>query len=401
LAAGAEVTLDSSLPAVPTGLLASRGAFFGGTVLGETSYGTVYQLVPPAKAGQSWTDKFVYVFDNYGDQGGLLVAPLISDKAGNLFGSTFGGGVNGQPRGTGNGTLFKLIPPSASQTSWSRQVVYLFQTPVAPQVKLAMDASGNLYLPSGSNVLQFTPPSSGSGTYTMTPISMLTGFMSDNTSSVILDRFGKIYGVAQSIGTSSPVYDIIYQLTPPSAPGGQWTSRILQSFAPNAHVGQLGLSPNGRLFGTTNPVGVGCAAVNCAVFELVQGVKGSWTTQIVHSFAGDPLGVPASNLAHQTYVPNDYQLSFAAGGLIYGGILPAPSQASDNSTIYRLTPPASGQSAWTETALYTFQGAPNGFRAGTPMTIAGNGAVYGTAYGGQQMSGSNLLQSIAFKIVGH
>ena len=391
MAAGVEVTLQPDLPALPTGLQFDKNAFYGGAVLGVNSYGTVYQLVPPSKTNPNWSVKLLHVF-NYEGDGAIPHAAIIADKAGNLYGSTFAGGVG---NGAGNGTLFKLVPPSGSQTSWSLQTIYTFQTPVNPQAKLAIDPAGLLYLASGDSVLQFTPPASGGGSYTMAAIPIPSGYQADS-SGVAIDRFGNLYGVGKTIATSPPAYDIVFQLTPPAVSGAQWTSHTLQSFPSNAHVGQLRLSPNGHLFSTTSPVGAGCDAGNCAVFELVQSGKEVWTEQIVHSFAGDPLGSPPSNVG-AAYVVNDYQLSFAAGDLIYGAIIPSQSQAA-NSTIYRLTPPASGQTGWTETVLYTFQGTPNGFSAGTPLYIPGNGSVYGTAYGGVRNSGSDLLQSLAFKI---
>lgn len=362
------------------------------------SLGTVYQLVPPTKTSPNWSAKLAYVFSDY--PGGVYPAgALVSDKAGNLYGGTFGGGIAPPYNNTGNGVLYKLTPPTGSQNSWSKQTIYVFQTPVSPLVKLAIDAAGNLYLPSSGNVLKFTPPKTGSGPYTMTAIPIVAGYLADQTSSVIV-YLGKLYGVAESVSTAAPAYDIVYQLTPPTASGTQWTSRTLQSFASNAAVGQLALSANATLFGSTSPVGTGCDAANCAVFELLEGATGLWTEKIVHSFAGDPLGSPMSNIPYETYVPNDYQISFGPDGSIYGGIIPSQSQGSAaNSTIYRLTPPKQGQSAWTETALYTFQGSPTGFVAGTPMLVARNGTVYGTAYGGSRVSGTVYWQSIAFKIV--
>ncbi len=276
---------------------------------------------------------------------------------------------------------------------------------VKPRVKLAIDGAGSLYLASGGNVLQFTPPATAGAPYTMSAIPIPSDYQA-NGSGVVIDRFGNLFGVAQTIATSPAVSDIVFELTPPATQGAQWSSRTLQSFSATAHVGQLGLSPNGHLFGTTSPVGSSCDAGNCAVFELVQGGHGSWSEQIVHSFANDPLGSPPFAYDPQGRTPspsdtpygapNDYQLSFAPGGVIYGAINPAHANGTANSTIYRLTPPASGQTAWTETALYTFAGSPNGFSAGTPLYIAGNGTVYGTAYGGQFANGN--YQSLAFKI---
>ncbi len=399
MAVSAEVTIDSNLPSIPTGLASRGDSFYGGAVTGVNSLGTIYQLVPPSKSGTKWSTKVIYAFSGQGD-GAYPSAPLTLDKAGNLYGSTFCGGLpmpSIQGYCSNNaGTLFKLTPPSGSQISWSKQTIYQFRTPVQPKVKLAIDGAGSLYLAYRDNVLQFTPPASGSGAYTMITLPIVAGYEADN-SGVVLGRAGRLYGVARAVETSAPVYDIVYQLTPPSTPGGQWKSRTLKKFAASAHVGQIGLSPDGHLFGTTSPTGAGCGRTDCLVFELVpaQGEE-AWTEQVIHDFAGDPLGSPPNNGSNVPYVASDYQLTFAKGGFIYGAITPSQAEGAANSTIYRLAPPTSGQTSWTETAFYTFTGAPNGFSAGTPMYVTGNGRVYGTAIGGKIVN--NEPQSIAFRI---
>jgi uncharacterized repeat protein (TIGR03803 family) len=61
--------------------------------------GTVFQLMP---ANGTWTEKILYSF--HGEDGGLPYAGLISDSAGNLYGTTTGGGTYG------NGTVFEITP---------------------------------------------------------------------------------------------------------------------------------------------------------------------------------------------------------------------------------------------------------------------------------------------------
>ncbi len=268
VAAGVEVTLDTNLPVGPTGLLFHKGAFYGGAVIGVSSYGTIYQLVAPSKTNPKWSYKILYVFDDYQGGGAYPSGALISDTAGNLYGTTFLGGVaSGR---TSNGTLFRLTAPATLGGNWSEQTIYSFQTAVNPQVKLAIDGAGDLYLATGSSVLQFTPPATAGASYTMSAIPIPSGYQA-NGSGVVIDRFGNLFGVAQTIATSPSVSDIVYELTPPATQNAQWSSRTLQSFSATAHVGQLGLSLNGHLFGTTSPVGSSCDAGNCAVFELVQG----------------------------------------------------------------------------------------------------------------------------------
>jgi len=56
---------------------------------------------------------------------------------------------------------------------------------------------------------------------------------------------------------------------------------------------------------------------------------------------------------------------------------------SDIGTIFKLTPPANGQSAWTKTVLHNFTiYAPDGAHPWAGLISDGNGGFYGTTYGG-------------------
>ena len=63
--------------------------------------GTLYKL--PAAGGET----VVYAFTGTGGDGSNVEAGLIRDKAGNLYGTTSGGGGNGCT-GSGCGTVFRL-----------------------------------------------------------------------------------------------------------------------------------------------------------------------------------------------------------------------------------------------------------------------------------------------------
>src|SRR5919109_4004808 len=71
-----------------------NGSFYGTTAGGGTfGPGTVFQLMPPATSGGAWTKTVIYNFTGLDDGGGPNSA-LIADTAGNLYGTTGGGGVN-------------------------------------------------------------------------------------------------------------------------------------------------------------------------------------------------------------------------------------------------------------------------------------------------------------------
>jgi uncharacterized repeat protein (TIGR03803 family) len=104
------------------------GSTFGGGLYGQ---GTVFEL---SSTGE---EKILY---NFGGQAGDGIEPygsVVFDKKGNLYGSTFAGGLYGQ------GTVFELSPTG------EEKVLYTFGSQVGdgatPLGGLVLDASGNLY----------------------------------------------------------------------------------------------------------------------------------------------------------------------------------------------------------------------------------------------------------------
>jgi uncharacterized repeat protein (TIGR03803 family) len=96
--------------------------------------GTVYKL---ARVGTSWKFSSIHVF-HYGD-GAYPEANLVMDSAGNLYGTTNGGG------GTYNGGVaFKLSP---TKTGWTETVLYVFGAPGdgSHPSSLVFDTHGNLF----------------------------------------------------------------------------------------------------------------------------------------------------------------------------------------------------------------------------------------------------------------
>jgi len=114
----------------------AHGNLYGTTYQGGTyNAGTVYQLTPGV--GGTWTEKVLHSFGK-GTDGDNSYASLIFDKAGNLYGTTAGGGT------LGAGTAFKLSPGAGGK--WNETVLHNFNQPgSAPEASLIFDASGNLY----------------------------------------------------------------------------------------------------------------------------------------------------------------------------------------------------------------------------------------------------------------
>jgi uncharacterized repeat protein (TIGR03803 family) len=88
---------------------------------------------------------------------------------------------------------------------------------------------------------------------------------------------------------------------------------------------------------------------------------------VLHSFTGSDGATPYASLIAD-------EQGALYGTTLYGG-------TAGFGTVFKLTPPAKGQTAWTETTLYTFK---NGTDGGNPSAglIAKNGALYGTTSAG-------------------
>jgi uncharacterized repeat protein (TIGR03803 family) len=111
----------------------------------------VFQLVPD-ESRTTWTETVLYSFcsQQHAKQcldGSYPQANLITDAAGNLYGTTFNGGAS---RAYGSGVVFQLTP-NDTRTAWTETVLYSFCSQDGctdgryPQGQLMMDSAGNLY----------------------------------------------------------------------------------------------------------------------------------------------------------------------------------------------------------------------------------------------------------------
>jgi uncharacterized repeat protein (TIGR03803 family) len=120
-------------------LLDASGNLYGTTYYdGANNLGSVYQLSPTA--GGRWTETVLYSFRGGGD-GQNSISNLVSDAAGNLYGTTSEGGA-----GCSCGTIFKLAP--GPNGTWTESVVHRFRGPpdaAFPYNGMVPDSAGNFY----------------------------------------------------------------------------------------------------------------------------------------------------------------------------------------------------------------------------------------------------------------
>lgn len=362
----------------------THGNFYGTTMSGgPNSDGTVFKLSRASNG--AWTETILYSFS--GIDGDAPVAALVMDTAGNLYGTTAGGGAYG------GGTAFEV---SHSSTGWTESVLHSFgngQDGWDPQAEMVFDSAGNLYGTTqlggaifgrgddnGGTVFQLTPGASG---WTETILYSFTGeYLGPDPNlpagSVVLAKNGNIYGVAQTGGANGQ--GAVYQLAPNS--DGTYTESVIFSF--NVNDGAVPNSTpvqdaNGNLYGTTRQGGDGaCSSVGCGVvYSLTSNGDGTWSETVLHELNGrdgsTAIGPPAFDSAGNLYAVAE------AGG------------ADSAGSIFELIPRVTGP--WSESVLHTFSGGTDGAAPLAGVTIDSSGNLFGTASGGGGKSG------VAFEIV--
>jgi len=96
-------------------------------------------LSPPAPGQTTWTESVIYSFK--GKVGNQPRGSLILDSAGDLYGTTFKGGLSA------HGAVFELTPPAAGERKWTETDLTAFNKTNGeePAGSLIFDKTGNLY----------------------------------------------------------------------------------------------------------------------------------------------------------------------------------------------------------------------------------------------------------------
>jgi uncharacterized repeat protein (TIGR03803 family) len=277
----------------------TAGNLYGTTAGGGSNgNGVVWELSP---GGGSWKETVLYSF---GAKSGYPVNGLIMDAEGNLYGTTYDN--------DGLGTVFEL---TSSDGGWAQEVIYTYSSDddTGSYAGLTMDAVGDIFSTSDSTVFELSP--NGNGDWTPTVIYTL-GAEALPAGAPVFDHAGNLYGATSDGGAKDR--GTVYRLT--RKKNGKWTKKILYAFngGDGYHpVDGLVLDSAGNIYGTTLLGGDGYGRHsygNGVVFELVAPVgKGTYTENILWYFNGtDGSG------------PEDSVILDGAGNLygttLYGGI---------------------------------------------------------------------------------
>lgn len=216
-------------------------------------------------------------------------------------------------------------------------------------------------------MFQLTPPSNGQQSWNETVLYTFRGKGDGGgpMGSLIADKTGALYGLAStSAGANAGT---AFKLSPPASGVGKWTFTRLHAFTDAADggfpIGALVAGPNGVLYGTTSAGALGFGTV----FSLTPPSGGGtrWGLSTLYSFTNaNDGGAPIAGVAR------------AKDGTLYGTTL--GGGADRLGVIFSLTPPAKGQTKWTEQTLYTFA-LDNGAQPAAAPILDAQGNLYGTA----------------------
>ena len=379
-------------------------------------------------AHAQYAETVPYTFTGTSD-GAAPAAGLTFDSNGNLYGTAVNGGDTsgancpGLNPPTGCGVVFELSPPSSGTGPWTETVLYTFtgsSDGAYPQAGLIFDSKGNLYgtTSNGGNmsgticsglggcgvVFELSPPKSGTGPWTETPIYTFTGSKGDGAvpyASLLFDGNGNLYGTTIGGGTGDGMENsadgTVFELTPPSGGTGPWTETVLYSFTgmadgANPFAGLISDS-HSNLYGTTNAGGSGFGVV----FELSPptGGSGQWTETPIYIFSGRTDGsYPYSGLVFDSR-GNLYGTT-AIGGLKSGATC---KRTNGCGVVFEVSPPAGGSGDWTETVLYSFGASIDGGYPYAGVIFDPVGNLYGTTVQGGNTSGANCSDSVGCGVV--
>ncbi len=311
----------------------------------------VWLFVLISTLGYAQQFSVIHYFAGPPADGSFAEGSLVSDPAGNLYGTTSSGGsVTSQTCVNtfynGCGTVYELSPNSDG--TWAEQVIYNF---------CSNDAGGNC--------LDGRQPMAG----------------------MVLDSAGNLYGTTAQGGNAICNFGcgIVFELSPPAAPGSAWTETTLYTFCSVANgtncldgsspFSQLIFDGAGNLYGTTEQGGSGIyggfLGSGGTVFELSPGA-GGWTETVLYNFCS----VGEKGYCQDGWTPTA-GMTFDDAGNLYGTTSMGGTKSdSGGGTVFELSPTAKG---WQESVLLRFPINPPYFygpEGGVSFDAKGN--LYGT-----------------------
>ncbi len=348
----------------------------------QSGCGTIFQLT--RTPGGGWKQTVVYDFQG-GTDGAFPRAGLVFDQAGNLYGTTMGGGLSQACCGT----VFELSPPVEQGGDWTETILYRFTAytdGALPLGRLVFDQAGNLYGTAWAGgqtfdccgtAFELSPPAQPGGTWTETTLHIFNTRPGDGYSpdaGLTFDQSGALYGTTYAGGKYN--WGTVFRLRPPQSPDSRWIESIY-SFKGGVDdasdpQGEL-VWVRGKLIGTASGGGENSAGT---VFQITSS-QGAITANILYTFSFGNFG--ASGFIGPGIVADSRLNLYGTVGLGGNGNC---EDGDGCGIVFQLVPPTPPGGNWTENTLYEFQGGSDGeFPYGT-LLLGGNWLLGLTTRGG-------------------
>ena len=353
-------------------MAAAAGSIFVVISLGSSGFGQ----------GQ---EKILYSFCSAANctDGASPEGRLAFDSAGNLYGTTAGGGINcGEC-----GTVFELSP--RDNGTWVHSVLHNFGAGIdgsTPQAGIVLDKAGNLYGTTTiggtfglGTVFELIPPTQQGGSWTEAVLWSFgaSGDGAGPMSDLVFDATGNLYGTTEGGGAYGG-YGTVFQLVPPSS-GTQWSENLLFAFGSNqlnGGVPKAGVTfgKDGNLYGATYEGGTNQGFGLGVVYKLSPSIELPWSEAVLFRFTRKTGG---NSLADMTFdsLGNLYGTTTNwSGG--YGSVFRLALKGGNQVRWLPFSPvggefPAAGILIVGETAYGTTQGGGTGEDGGTAYKIQG------------------------------
>lgn len=302
---------------------------------GTSGCGTVFKVTA---AG---VESVLHSFTGTSGDGSIPATGLVQDASGNLYGATVAGG-NG-----GNGTIFKVTSAGAET------VLYKFtglSDGATPDAGLMRAANGNLYgttfgggLKAQGAVFELTPAGLENALFSF------NGPYGALPKGTLIQAGGNFYGTASAGGGAAACAGgcgVVFELTP------NGTQTILHTFTGGADgafpVGSLVRDAQGNLYGTATNGGrlnKACPTGCGTVYKLAPEAGGTWTFTVLHKFTGEGDGYyPAGGLVQD---PKGNLYGLTGGNTCWGntcaGSLYEVTPAGVETVLYKFKGTTDGQ----------------------------------------------------------
>jgi|HubBroStandDraft_1064217.scaffolds.fasta_scaffold02096_2 uncharacterized repeat protein (TIGR03803 family) len=319
----------------------------------------------------------IHKFTGQPNDGANPYGGVVFGSNGVLFGTTDAGGGP-----ESNGVVYSLTPPSAPGGSWTETILWkpAAAQGINPYSTLAIDQTGALYgtlfggaLSTNGSVFALSPPAAPGGQWTATILYKFHGIpdAGSPTSGLVVGTGGILYGTTSEGGASNA--GTVYTIQLPSTPGGAAAETLLYSFTGGADggnpFGPVAMGSGGVLYGTAR---FGGASDYGCVFQLTPPAAqgGSWRQRVLYSFSGSPDAYPIGGVAP------------GANGVLYGATFGIPHSGHDFGNVYQLAPPAQSGGEWVYSSIHAFVDNETGAADPVAVTVGPNGVLYGSAYAG-------------------